>query len=148
MHEAFGGETVSPFAQGDDLTMFVSPDTIKAAQAENATEEEKAAPLAELKKALGLTEIATSTEDIAQKVADLAKVVDTVSKMAAPKDWALRASQEQQEVQVELAEATRQLNVYKAGQAELTVPTERAAYDALVAEAQSKVDALTSKIGA
>jgi len=148
MHEAFGGETTSPFAQGDDLTMFVSPDTIKAAQAEDATEEQKAAPVAELRKVLGLEEIATSTEDIAKKVNDLALVVEKVSKMAAPKDWALRASQEQQEVQVELQEATKMLHVYKSAQADLTSPQEREKYDALVSEWQSKVDALSSKIGA
>ena len=148
MHEAFGGETVSPFAQGDDLTMFVSPDTIKAARAENATDEERAAPAIELTKALGIDKIATTTEDLLKKVADLSEVVETVKKMSAPREWALRASQEQQEVQSELEAATRELYRYKSAQAELTVPTERAAYDAIVSEWQSKVDALTSKIGA
>ena len=148
MHEAFGGETVSPFAQGDDLTMFVSPDTIKAAQADDATEEQKAAPAIELAKALGIDKIASSTEEITKKVDDLVKDLDTVKKMSAPREWALRASQEQQETQVELEAAQRQLNVYKSAQSELTSPTERAAYDAVVHEAQSKVDALTSKIGA
>jgi hypothetical protein len=148
MHEAFGGETTSPFAQGDDLTMFVSADTIKAAQAENATDEEKAAPIAELRKVLGLEEIATSTEDIVKKVADLASVVEKVRKMSAPREWALRASQEQQEVQVELEAATRQLNAYKSAQADLHTPQEREVYTPLVTEWQSKVDALTSKIGA
>ena len=148
MHEAFGGETVSPFAQGDDLTMFVSPDTIKAAQADDATEEQKAAPAIELAKALGIDKIASSTEEITKKVNDLVKDLDTVKKMSAPREWALRASQEQQETQVELEAAQRQLNVYKSAQSELTSPTERAAYDAVVHEAQSRVDALTSKIGA
>jgi hypothetical protein len=148
MHEAFGGETTSPFAQGDDLTMFVSADVMKAAQAEGATDEEKAAPAIELAKALGIDKIAVTTEDISKKVADLEKVVETVSKMHAPRNWALQASQEQQEVQVELEAATRQLNAYKSAQAECSAPTDRAAYDTLVAGAQSKVDALTSKIGA
>ena len=128
--------------------MFVSADTIKAAQAENATDEEKAAPIAELRKVLGLEEIATSTEDIVKKVADLASVVEKVRKMSAPREWALRASQEQQEVQVELEAATRQLNAYKSAQADLHTPQEREVYTPLVTEWQSKVDALTSKIGA
>ena len=148
MHEAFGGETTSPFAQGDDLTMFVSADVVKAALAENATDEEKAAPAIELAKALGIDKIAESTEDTAKKVADLAKVVETVSKMSAPREWALRASQEQQETQVELEAATRQLSVYKSAEADCSTPQERAAYAPLVTEWQSRVDALTSKIGA
>ena len=148
MHEAFGGETVSPFAQGDDLTMFVAPDVVKAAQAENATDEERAAPAIELAKALGIDKIATTTEDTAKKLGELAEVVEVVKKMAAPREWALRASQEQQETQVELEAAARALATYKTAQAELSVPEQRAAYDRLVAEAQSKVDALTSKIGA
>lgn len=128
--------------------MFVSPDTIKAAQAENATDEEKAAPAEEVRKALGIDKIAESTKDTAEKVADLAKVVETVSKMSAPRGYALASSQEQQETQVELEAATRALNAYKGAQAELTTAEERAKYDPLVTEAQAKVAALTSKIGA
>ena len=83
-----------------------------------------------------------------KKVADLTNVVEKVSKMSAPREWALRASQEQQEVQVELEAATRQLNAYKSAQADLSTPQEREVYTPLVTEWQSKVDALTSKIGA
>lgn len=128
--------------------MFVSADVMKAAQAENATDEEKAAPAIELAKALGIDKIAETTKDISEKFAELEKVVETVKKMSAPREYALRASQEQQEVQVELETATSRLNLYKSAQAELTTPQERAAYDSLVTEAQSRVDALTSKIGA
>ena len=148
MHEAFGGETTSPFAQGDDLTMFVSADTIKAAQAEDATDEQKAAPVAELGKALGIDKIASDTEDIAKKLTELATVVDTVKKMSAPREWALRASQEQQEVQSELEHATRELYRFKSAQNDLSSPEDRAKYDSVVEEWQSRVDALTSKIGA
>ena len=148
LHEAFGGETTSPFAQGDDLTMFVSPDTIKAANADDATDEQKAAPAEEVRKALGIDKIATATEEITKKVNDLVNDLATVKKMSAPREWALRASQEQDEFKSELDIAQRQLNQYKSAQAELTVPEERAKYNPLVTEAQSRVDALTSKIGA
>ena len=151
IHEAFGGETTSPFDQGDDMdltTLGVSADTIKAAKAENATDEQKAAPMAELRKALGLDEIATTTEDITQKVASLVNDLETVKKMSAPRDYSLRASQEQQEVRAELIEAQAILDSYKNAQAELRTPEDRAKYDTAIKEAQSKVDALTNKIGA
>jgi len=159
IHEAFGGETSSPFDQGDDMdltTLGVSPDTIKAARADDATDEQKAAPLAELVKAvtpelvkaLGLDTIATSTEEVTEKVASLVTRLDTVEKMSAPRGYALRASAEQQEVSSALLEATNRLNLYKSAQAELATPEDRAKYDAFITEAQSKVDALSSKIGA
>ena len=128
--------------------MFVSPDTIKAANADDATDEQKAAPAEEVRKALGIDKIATATEEITKKVDDLVNDLATVKKMSAPREWALRASQEQDEFKSELDIAQRQLNQYKSAQAELTVPEERAKYNPLVTEAQSRVDALTSKIGA
>lgn len=160
MHEAFGGETTSPFDQGDDMdltTLGVSPDTIKAARADDATDEQKAAPMAELVKALGtelsktleIDKIATSIEESTEKVASLVERLDIVEKMSAPREYALRASQEQQEAaQTEWIVAQRQLATYKSARAELNTPEDRAKYDAAIIEAQSKVDALANKIGA
>jgi hypothetical protein len=149
LHEAFEGETTSPFG-GDDMdmvTLGVSPDTIKAARAEGATEEQKGAPLAELKKSLGLDEIATSTQDVLQKVADLGSVVETVKKMSADRNWSLRQSEEQTQAAVELDAAQRNLNQYKAAQADCTSPTDKAAYEPLIQQEQSKVDALLLRTG-
>ena len=141
----------------DLTTLGVSPDTIKAARADDATDEQKAAPMAELVKALGtelsktleIDKIATSIEESTEKVASLVERLDIVEKMSAPREYALRASQEQQEAaQTEWIVAQRQLATYKSARAELNTPEDRAKYDAAIIEAQSKVDALANKIGA
>ena len=96
-NEAYDGETPAPDAtldsEGDvtmDLTSLgVSPDTVKAALADDATEEQKAAPIAELRKALGLDEIITKatmadTLKAALEELRLEERLRTVEQMAAP----------------------------------------------------------------
>lgn len=100
--ESYEGEVPAPEAsltdQGDvdmDLTALgVSPDTIKAAKADDATDEAKAAPLAELKKALGLEDVVTKAAiadavkealgDVPAALAAVKEDLDTVKQMAAP----------------------------------------------------------------
>lgn len=98
-HEAAEGEDPAPFShlnpQGDvEMSMTalgVSADTIKAAMADDATDEAKAAPLAELKKNLGLdpeTINATIGDAVkaalAEPLGGLQERLATVETMAAP----------------------------------------------------------------
>lgn len=107
--ESFEGEAPSPFEPGDDMDMIslgVSPDTIKAARADDATDEQKAAPLAELRKSLGLEEIATKAEyeSLQEVLKGLEAAISDVREMAAPGQPALRATLDQQNKSAEADE--------------------------------------------
>lgn len=99
-HESNEGETTSPF--GDDMSMTalgVSPDLVKAASQEDATDEDKSALRDALKSALGVEDTTSIKEDLAEareKAASLEARLETVEKMAAPRDIALRATNQQQ----------------------------------------------------
>lgn len=102
-HESMEGETSSPFGKDDDdmsmLGLGVSPDIIKAATAEDATDEAKDALKAAVRESLGFTEefanLTKSAEGLREEVIDLKAQLEDVKKMAAPRSIALRATQEQ-----------------------------------------------------
>ena len=110
--EADEGETDEPFpdesgdSDMDMISLGVNPDTIKAARADDATEEQKAAPLAELRKSLGLDDIATKAEIAAQQevIKGLEAELKSIREMAAPGQPALRATLDQQNKSAEADE--------------------------------------------
>ena len=110
-HESAEGETTSPF--GDDMSMTalgVSPDLVKAASAESATDEDKTALRDALKSALGVQDtdsIKTSLSEALEKAASLEERLVKVEAMAAPRTISLRAQQQQQSraTEAELLEA-------------------------------------------
>jgi hypothetical protein len=124
--EASEGETEPPFTDdsGDDtmayIAMGVSPDTIKAAVADDATDEQKAAPLAELRKSLGLDDIletiATKAEfdALQETIKGLEAGFKDVREMAAPGQPALRGSLEDQAKSAEADELTIKAAHYRA----------------------------------
>ena len=100
--ESSEGETPSPFAQGDTMSMIglgVSPDLVKAASCDEATDDDKTALRADVLKALGLEDyenIKTALVASEEKAASLTERLAKVEAMAAPKAIHLRASQMQQ----------------------------------------------------
>jgi hypothetical protein len=97
--EADNGETAEPFKEEDDMNyvaLGVSPDTVKAATAADATDEAKTALRDELRKGLGLEEIATKTEveELREANKSLEAELSVIREMAAPGQPALRATQE------------------------------------------------------
>lgn len=102
--EADEDETTPPFPEdsGDDTMAYiglgVSADLIKSATQDDATPEVKDELRTELRKALGLAEIATKadTEALQEAVKGLEATVKTISEMAAPGQPALRGTLEQQ----------------------------------------------------
>jgi len=132
--ESFEGETNSPFEPGDDdmdmISLGVSPDTIKAARADDATDEQKAAPLAELRKSLGLEEIATKAEfsTLEEVIKGLEAAVKDVREMAAPGQPALRATLDQQNKSAEADELDNKAARYIATAYEQTDKSAAAQY--------------------
>ena len=111
--EAAEGEVPPPFTSGDDMSMTalgVSPDLVKAASAESATDEDKTALRDALKSALGVEDtdsIKTSLSEALEKAASLEERLVKVEAMAAPRTISLRAQQQQQSraTEAELLEA-------------------------------------------
>lgn len=88
----------------------VSPDLVKAASAESATDEDKTALRDALKSALGVQDtdsIKTSLSEALEKAASLEERLVKVEAMAAPRTISLRAQQQQQSraTEAELLEA-------------------------------------------
>ena len=104
----------------DFMALGVSPDTIKAAVADDATDEQKAAPLAELRKSLGLDDIletiATKAEfdALQETIKGLEAGFKDVREMAAPGQPALRGSLEDQAKSAEADELTIKAAHYRA----------------------------------
>ncbi|MDE1828474.1 MAG: hypothetical protein KGH65_04920 [Candidatus Micrarchaeota archaeon] len=101
-HESVEGETSSPFGKDDDVSMLglgVSPDIIKAAVAQDATDEAKDALRVAVRESLGVTEefanLTKSAEGLSTEVADLKAQLEDVKKMAAPRSISLRATEVQ-----------------------------------------------------
>ncbi len=86
-HEAAGGEVPSPNDQGGDMDLIslgVSPDLIKAAGADTATEADRQALRADLIKALGIATPDTVRQLIGEGLAPLKEMLDEFGKAAAP----------------------------------------------------------------
>ena len=97
--EADEGETDEPFNESGDDTMAyvglgVSADLIKSATADDATPEVKDELRTELRKALGLGEIATKadTEALQEVIKGLEATLEDVRKMAAPSNLSIKAT--------------------------------------------------------
>ena len=103
-HEANEGETTPPFNDsGDDdmstyVSMGVSPDLIKSATAEDATDELKTELKSEIRKALGFDEETINKAQITElqeSVETLKAALEEVQEMAAPGGPALRQTSDQ-----------------------------------------------------
>ena len=107
-HEANEGETVQPFNDsGDDMAyvgLGVSADLIKSASAEDATDDVKAELREAIKSALAIPEIDINKAVEAKVTEELSKFESrllTVEKMAAPRDYSLRATAVQNQTATE-----------------------------------------------
>src|ERR1035438_142140 len=104
-HEANEGETTPPFNDsGDDdmsnayISLGVSPDLIKSASAEDATDEVKTELKTEIRKALGFDEETINKAQITElqeSVETLKAALEEVQEMAAPGGPALRQTSDQ-----------------------------------------------------
>jgi hypothetical protein len=156
--EAYEGETPAPNAdlddQGDvtmDLTSLgVSADTVKAAQADDATDEQKAAPIAELRKALGLEDVATKAvvaDTVKEAVADAIKGVEerlaTVETMAAPGGAARTRSQQDTAKAAAVDRLTSEADRYRQLASTVTDPTLASGYRAKAAELDRELAGIT-----
>lgn len=110
--EANEGEVPAPF-QEDDMAYIglgVSPDLIKRASAEDATDEDKTAVRDEIRKALGVDEMIADTEANLAKavevIENLQKRLDEVEQLAAPTEVRIRQTTEQKFHQDKIAELT------------------------------------------
>jgi len=146
-NEAWGGETSSPYGQGDNMdltTLGVTPDLIKAASAENATDEDKNALAQATVKALGLDDMITSEksarEELGKQVADLTARLVKAESMAAPRGIALRATQRQK---VQAAQRETLLSEAKSARdsaALFSNPSDRAGFIAKAVELETQAD--------
>ena len=112
--EADEGETTPPFT-GDDMNLSTVADLVKAGVIDTASDEDKAA-VTELRKALGLEEIATKAEFEAQQetIKGLEAELKSVREMAAPGQPALRGSLEDQAKASQADELTIKAAHYRA----------------------------------
>lgn len=103
-NEAQEGETTPPFNQGDDdmanayISLGVSPDLIKSATAEDATDEIKTELKTEIRKALGFDEETINKAqitDLQESVETLKAALEEVQEMAAPGGPVLRQTSDQ-----------------------------------------------------
>jgi hypothetical protein len=133
LNEAREGETTSPFNQGDSMSFVglgLSPDLVKAASAEDATDDTKTEFKAELRKSLGLDEEHEHTVELLKKVAGLESELGVVKKMAAPRNISLRAMEHQSLKAAEVEKLIAQADSLKtSGEAWTDGPT-RAQYKA------------------
>jgi hypothetical protein len=94
------GETDSPTSTGDDMSAYialgVSPDLIKSASAEDASEEVKTELRTELRKALGVDDAKQEEIDTLQKsVKTLEEEIAEIKELAAPGGPVLRQTSDQ-----------------------------------------------------
>ena len=104
-HEASEGETTPPFNSGDDdmsnayVSLGVSPDLIKSATSDDATDEIKIELRSEIRKALGVDEEIATYKALVTEMQETVKTVkaelEEVQEMAAPGGPVLRQTSDQ-----------------------------------------------------
>ena len=147
--EASEGEVTSPYT-GDDMSMTalgVSPDLIKAASAETATDEDKTALRDALKSALGVdnTPIQTALTEALEKAQGLEERLAKVEKMAAPSEIHKRATLDQQSRSAEADELETKALRYRVTASQQTDKTAMAQYVEAADDFMSRAKALRAQ---
>lgn len=146
--EAMSGETADPFSKEPTLmsmiSLGVSADLIKAASAEDATEDTKAELRSEMLKALGLDKeaIERSQKESAEEIASLKSELAEVKKMAAPTNFVKRATEIQQRRASEADQLEAEADRLKAAGMAHPDPETRAGYLKLAEERFSEARSL------
>ena len=115
-NESWGGETAAPYGQGDNMdltTLGVAADLVKSATKIDATDADRSALAQGLLKALGVEDIIalekSARDELAKKVTDLTSEIEQMKTWAAPREIAIRRTNEQKtkaaQVEVLLSEA-------------------------------------------
>jgi hypothetical protein len=101
-NESWGGETASPYGQGDNMdltTLGVSADLVKTATAVDATDADRTALAQGLLKALGVEDIIalekSARDELGKKVTSLESEIEQMKTWAAPREIAIRRTNEQ-----------------------------------------------------
>lgn len=151
-HESNEGETSPPFG-GDDMSLTglgVSPDLIKAASAETATDDDKIALKTAVRDALGLEDtpsIPPAVAEALEKAASLEERLAKVEEMAAPKGIALRATQVQQSRASEAEVLENEAERFKALGMTHSDPETRAEYLKLSTQKSTQAAAIRKAYG-
>ena len=150
MGESMENETTSPF-KGDEMSFIglgVSADLIKAASADDATDESKSALKSEVLKALDIDveKFAKSQELAQEEIKSLRAELDDVKKMAAPRGISLRATQYQQSRFSEVEKLTAEADRYKTVGMSQTDPSVRAQYMEVARDYQDRADTIRKSL--
>ena len=142
--EANEGETTPPFT-GDDMNLSTVADLVKAGVIDTATDEDKAA-VTELRKALGLEEIATKAEfeALQETIKGLEAGFADVREMAAPGQPALRGSLEDQRKAAQVDELTIKAQHYRATANSATNPETARQYSDAADELEKRLRELST----
>ena len=147
--ESFEGETSSPFGNGDAMSFVglgIEPDLVKAASADDASDEQKSALKAELAKSLGLDVLQSSIEEMQKENAVLKADLAGVKEMAAPKGISLRATQFQQGKLSEAEKLQAKADEFKTIALNTPDPQTRADYMKASVDASSQADAIRKSL--